>query len=247
MKLPCIAALLRDRRGVTCQMPGPRVASLVMKHREQPVSPNLFSLCNRSRVRSNTFEICLYFSLTLEVRKRLITTACFVRRPPLGCDLSSPLHLPFLSIIMSLRNSWTEVSRKLSRRFTTPEGWKEIGNGLYATGSSIRILSIRHQFDASCYDDDRTSWTRPSIPISRESWHQKALHAITENGTPETRSSDIQEKPYHAFSKEQKWRVVVMIGVAGLFSGLSSNIYFPSLDAIARVRRVTFASCATAY
>ncbi|ORY12455.1 major facilitator superfamily domain-containing protein [Clohesyomyces aquaticus] len=42
------------------------------------------------------------------------------------------------------------------------------------------------------------------------------------------------EKPYHVFDKRKKWGVVVMIGVAGLFSGLSSNIYFPSLDAIAK-------------
>jgi hypothetical protein len=41
--------------------------------------------------------------------------------------------------------------------------------------------------------------------------------------------------PYHVFSKRQKWLLVIVIGVAGLFSGLSSNIYFPSLDAIAGV------------
>ncbi|KAF2470878.1 MFS general substrate transporter [Lindgomyces ingoldianus] len=50
----------------------------------------------------------------------------------------------------------------------------------------------------------------------------------------ERRATIIPEKPYHVFSKKQKWSVVIMIGVAGLFSGLSSNIYFPSLDAIAR-------------
>lgn len=43
------------------------------------------------------------------------------------------------------------------------------------------------------------------------------------------------EQTYHVFSKSQKWLVVVMIGAAGLFSGLSSNIYFPSLDKIATV------------
>jgi hypothetical protein len=41
------------------------------------------------------------------------------------------------------------------------------------------------------------------------------------------------EQPYHVFSNGQKWLVIVIIGGAGLFSGLSSNIYFPSLDAIA--------------
>lgn len=44
-------------------------------------------------------------------------------------------------------------------------------------------------------------------------------------------------EPYHVFGKRKKWFVVITIGVAGLFSGLSSNIYFPSLDAIAQVRQ----------
>ncbi|KAH6972475.1 major facilitator superfamily transporter [Ilyonectria sp. MPI-CAGE-AT-0026] len=42
------------------------------------------------------------------------------------------------------------------------------------------------------------------------------------------------EPPYHIFSQKQKWFVIAIIGVAGLFSGLSSNIFFPSLDAIAK-------------
>ena len=44
-----------------------------------------------------------------------------------------------------------------------------------------------------------------------------------------------QEKPFHIFTKKQKWVVVGTIGAAGLFSGLSSNIYFPALNAIAKV------------
>ncbi|KJZ71281.1 hypothetical protein HIM_09354 [Hirsutella minnesotensis 3608] len=42
------------------------------------------------------------------------------------------------------------------------------------------------------------------------------------------------EKPFHVFNKRQKWVVIAIIGVAGLFSGLSSNIYFPALDSIAK-------------
>lgn len=51
----------------------------------------------------------------------------------------------------------------------------------------------------------------------------------------QTPSATPSEEPYHVFGKSQKWFVVVTIGMAGLFSGLSSNIYFPSLDAIAKV------------
>ncbi|KAI1122939.1 MFS general substrate transporter [Nemania abortiva] len=40
---------------------------------------------------------------------------------------------------------------------------------------------------------------------------------------------------YHIFTPRQKWSMVFVIGAAGLFSGLSSNIYFPAEDQIARV------------
>lgn len=45
-------------------------------------------------------------------------------------------------------------------------------------------------------------------------------------------------QPYHVFPKGRKKFLVGVIGVAGLFSGLSSNIYFPSLDAIAKVSQL---------
>ncbi|KAI1149431.1 MFS general substrate transporter [Nemania diffusa] len=40
---------------------------------------------------------------------------------------------------------------------------------------------------------------------------------------------------YHVFSPRQKWNLIFVIGAAGLFSGLSSNIYFPAEDQIAHV------------
>lgn len=45
-------------------------------------------------------------------------------------------------------------------------------------------------------------------------------------------------QPYHVFPKGRRRFLVSVIGVAGLFSGLSSNIYFPSLDAIAKVSQL---------
>ncbi|KAK1598209.1 major facilitator superfamily transporter [Colletotrichum navitas] len=42
------------------------------------------------------------------------------------------------------------------------------------------------------------------------------------------------EPPYHVFSRKQKWFIILIIGAAGLFSGLSSNIYFPALDTISQ-------------
>lgn len=43
------------------------------------------------------------------------------------------------------------------------------------------------------------------------------------------------DEPYHVFGNRMKWIVVAQIGVAGTFSGLSSNIYFPCLKTITKV------------
>lgn len=42
------------------------------------------------------------------------------------------------------------------------------------------------------------------------------------------------QQPYHVFPESKKRLLVAIIGLAGLFSGLSSNIYFPAQDLIAR-------------
>jgi hypothetical protein len=55
----------------------------------------------------------------------------------------------------------------------------------------------------------------------------------------EHEQSQKEEKVYHVFSQRQKWFLIVIIGVAGMFSGLSSNIYFPSLNTIARASHLT--------
>jgi sugar phosphate permease len=38
--------------------------------------------------------------------------------------------------------------------------------------------------------------------------------------------------PYHIFSRRQKWNLVFLVSLAGSFSPLSSNIYFPAIDSI---------------
>lgn len=63
-------------------------------------------------------------------------------------------------------------------------------------------------------------------------------NAITTSETTESvqeKPAAVAEEPYHIFPSKQRWYVVSIIGAAGLFSGLSSNIYFPALDAIATV------------
>ncbi|TDZ35591.1 Itaconate transport protein [Colletotrichum spinosum] len=50
-----------------------------------------------------------------------------------------------------------------------------------------------------------------------------------------------QDEPFSVFPNRQKWVIITVIGLAGFFSGLSSNIYNPSLDAISKDLKVTSA------
>lgn len=40
------------------------------------------------------------------------------------------------------------------------------------------------------------------------------------------------EPPYHFMTKQQKWNIVFFVSLAGAFSPLSSNIYFPAIATI---------------
>lgn len=158
------------------------------------------------------------------------------------------------------------------RRFTTIEGWREVGRGVYlgpgSTVSSVVFESNRNSdFDPEWgrFDDNASITTRlskaeeqrrtfsqapngfrsfsprsPANPfLSLEEAQAEAERPNDNSGSPDSVAEPAQrpasEQPFHIFNKKQKWFVVIIIGVAGLFSGLSSNIYFPSLDAIARV------------
>ena len=63
--------------------------------------------------------------------------------------------------------------------------------------------------------------SRPSSPTA------ESTYSIEKN---------LPEPPYHVFSRAQKKRMVYIVSLAGLFSPLSSNIYFPALGAVAKVR-----------
>ncbi|KAI8316358.1 Itaconate transport protein [Colletotrichum sp. SAR11_240] len=79
----------------------------------------------------------------------------------------------------------------------------------------------------------------PPLPLvyMSSSNRPEKLYDYDSSGASTPRPSP--DPPYHVFSKNEKWMVIVIIGAAGLFSGLSSNIYFPSLDAIAQDLKVS--------
>lgn len=57
---------------------------------------------------------------------------------------------------------------------------------------------------------------------------------MTRTDTPESVEPAALPKkpPYHVLSKREIWNLVVFVSLAGAFSPLSSNIYFPAMDTI---------------
>lgn len=103
------------------------------------------------------------------------------------------------------------------------------------------------------------AWNRQSIQIladfnsfeepTRSRPHQTVSLDKEEMGTAHSRSDDFRssagslysldkalpDPPYHVFSLSKKKQLVYIVSLAGLFSPLSSNIYFPALGQISKV------------
>lgn len=72
--------------------------------------------------------------------------------------------------------------------------------------------------------------------LGTETWH--TLPSPSEaTSAPSTVQKTLRETPHHIFNHRQKLWMVYIVSFAGLFSPLSSNIYFPALGNIARVCR----------
>lgn len=152
----------------------------------------------------------------------------------------------------SIRSStWELPSRGFSKRFTTLEGWREIGAGVYAMGNSnIRMFSIRNQFDPEHINVDQEqefdftpAEMLPSVKSkasvveyrrSSEGTIGKAIGSIrdTKAGVLRTSSDEV----YNVYTRKEKWIMVAIVGVAGIFPALTFNIYLPALARMSTVR-----------
>ncbi|OCL05139.1 MFS general substrate transporter [Glonium stellatum] len=91
---------------------------------------------------------------------------------------------------------------------------------------SIQIFADFNSFRHG--EDGQQDELWPSHPSSNSS-----LSFIDEKALP--------EPPYHVFDLRRKRQLVYIVSMAGLFSPLSSNIYFPALDTIATEFKVSIA------
>lgn len=80
------------------------------------------------------------------------------------------------------------------------------------------------------------------LPLSRE--ESLVKNPFNQSSTPppepeKANTTPTKEPPYHISTPRQKKLLVYIVSLAGLFSPLSSNIYTPALDTIARDLRVS--------
>lgn len=95
--------------------------------------------------------------------------------------------------------------------------------------STFRAEPLDFNYSASVTPDVSPPYTRQASMVDLGDLKREPYIIV------DSKLSEDPKDPYHVFSHRMKWAIVILIGVAGLFSGLSSNIYFPALDAIAKV------------
>lgn len=153
----------------------------------------------------------------------------------------------------SIRSSTISVHpRGPSNRFTTLEGWREIGAGVYAMGNSnIRMFSIRNQFDPEHYRDDRDEAFNfveaervlsmnsqpPDVQYERASQGTigKAIGSLRDTKGYGLRPYAQSEEEYNVWTRKERWIAVAVVGIAGIFPALTFNIYLPALARVAKV------------
>lgn len=59
--------------------------------------------------------------------------------------------------------------------------------------------------------------------------------AVDASGSDSFDDQTDTESPYLVFTISKKWQLVLIVSLAGLFSSLSSNVYFPAIPDIAKV------------
>ncbi|KAK8080787.1 MFS general substrate transporter [Apiospora hydei] len=125
---------------------------------------------------------------------------------------------------------------------------------LSLSSAAARPLSI----DNPAYHSRPEVIESPPSPSRHASYHRdeekdKDMSTVTEEQQQRSEVSSLAdpekpempekpEKPFHVFPVSYKRLLIGIIGVAGLFSGLSSNIYFPATKTIADDLHVSLSS-----
>ncbi|KAK8135274.1 major facilitator superfamily domain-containing protein [Apiospora sp. TS-2023a] len=145
---------------------------------------------------------------------------------PLGGDLNSPT-----SHVFGPESPWSVQARRTSTTSSTGLGsWRDFHERRHPVGTSWLSLSS---------GSPTTGYGTGDPPSYSE---KEAPRVAVETRKIGAEAPEPPEEPYHIFNHRQKWFLVVATGVLAFFAGLSSNIYFPAQDEIARVRPLPLSS-----
>ncbi|KAL8664311.1 MAG: hypothetical protein Q9202_003125 [Teloschistes flavicans] len=133
------------------------------------------------------------------------------------------------------------IDKKIKRHFFLPQDWVNLDNLRLATVSREGQLFYPRNGEVAVISNWlQNEWSEWQA-ITMVSSHSPAAGRRSDSIGNEARSSDGEKQesidktviPYSVFSKSSKRWIVFFIALAGFFSPLSANIYFPSLNYLA--------------
>ena len=147
-------------------------------------------------------------------------------RPPTAYHASTPTSLTDEPAPKS-----TQIPQGLSLQPRSHESRGQTTPTIY--DSYERHSSIT--FANSSPQGSRVNLVRPNQDYSRDSSRRPSLEVNSSVGSFYDLEKKLPEPPYHVFSDKKQKSLLLLASIAGVFSSLSSNIYFPALGIIANV------------
>ncbi|EIW87053.1 MFS general substrate transporter [Coniophora puteana RWD-64-598 SS2] len=80
---------------------------------------------------------------------------------------------------------------------------------------------------------DERNDSQTTIPLPPAAVETTGRRPEREKQTAPVNSKDVEDKPYSIYSYREKWFIVSVASVAGIFSPFTANIYFPAIPTIA--------------
>lgn len=123
--------------------------------------------------------------------------------------------------------------------YRTASGWF-IARASRIPNNGWNRQSIQIFADFSSFDSPRGSKSQRAVQNDHDLFEEDDLTIAAEHrGSSASSISSLEkplpEPPYHVFTLAKKKQMVYIVSAAGIFSPLSSNIYFPALGRIATV------------
>jgi hypothetical protein len=151
-----------------------------------------------------------------------------IPRPPLMYDDTTLSSLVKQTTVFQEQSVY--LTLPLSRRQTAParaHGWNRQSILLFADFNKFESPRGSREQQRADQEDDSDYGSPLNWASTERNFSSASIDSLEKK---------LPEPPYHVFSLAKKKQLVYIISLAGLFSPLSSNIYFPALGQISKVR-----------